>query len=77
MPIEATPLEHPDAVAVATNFTEVPTVLLFDGLVTVTPAKAETATNRNTTRAVEIGADFFILRNSPGGILSFDPRKVL
>ena len=60
MPIEATPFEQDDAVAVATNFTDVPTVLLLAGLVTVTPAKAETAVNRHTEIAERWRADFFI-----------------
>jgi hypothetical protein len=53
--------------AVATNFTEVPTVLLLDGLVTVTPAKAETAKKIETKMAVQMWADF-IFEFSPGGI---------
>jgi hypothetical protein len=55
-------LEHPEAVAVATNFTEVPTVLLLEGLVTVTPANANIALEKHAKMAVEIEADFVIVR---------------
>src|SRR5579862_3548754 len=53
------PLEH-EVVAFATKFTFVPTVLLFDGLDTVTPANA-VAREKKTRMAVEMVARFFIL----------------
>jgi hypothetical protein len=46
--------------AVATKWTLVPTVLPFDGLDIVTPAKADVAAKKRTTTAVEIRAYFFI-----------------
>jgi hypothetical protein len=42
------------------KFTFVPTVLLFDGLDTVTPANAVVATEQKTTMAVEMETCFFI-----------------
>jgi len=56
--MEATPFEQ-DVVAWATKLTLVPTVLLFDGLDTVTPAKAVFATAMKTRMAV-LKASFFI-----------------
>lgn len=56
MPIEPTPLEQ-ELLAEAVKFTLVPTVLPFDGLLIVTPAKAEAVAN---TRMVKSGACFFI-----------------
>ena len=53
-------MEH-EVVALATKFTLVPTVLLFDGLDTVTPANAVVATEKKTKIAVEMYARFFIL----------------
>jgi hypothetical protein len=47
--------------AVATNLTLVPTVLPFEGLDTVTPAKADMAAKKTTRIAVGIRACFFIL----------------
>jgi hypothetical protein len=58
--MEAIPLEQ-EVFAVATKLTLVPTVLPFDGLEMVTPAKADVAARRTTTVAVEIRACFFIL----------------
>jgi len=53
-------LEH-EVVAFATKFTFVPTVLLFDGVDTVTPANAVVAMEKKTTMAVEMDARVFIL----------------
>ena len=50
-----------EVVALATKFTFVPTVLLFDGLDTVTPANAVVAMEKKTIMAVEMDARFFIL----------------
>jgi hypothetical protein len=47
------PLEQDEVVADATKLTEVPTVLLLAGLVTFTPANAETLAKRQTRIAVE------------------------
>ena len=57
--MEATPFEH-EVLAVATNLTLVPTVLPFEGLDTVTPAKADVAAKKTTTMAVGIRACFCI-----------------
>src|SRR5579872_3418899 len=57
--MEPTPLEQVELDAVATNWTDVPTVLLLLGLVMVTVANAD-APSRQTEMAVEIRADFFI-----------------
>jgi|SRR5215469_9665845 len=57
--MEAIPFEQ-EVFAVATNFTLVPTMLPFEGLEIVTPAKANVAARRTTTVAVEIRACFFI-----------------
>jgi len=51
--MEPTPLEH-EVVAFATKFTLVPTVLLFDGLDTVTPANIVVATEKKAKMAVEM-----------------------
>jgi hypothetical protein len=64
--MEATPFEHVEAVALAVNFTEVPTVLPLLGLVTVTLAKADAA--RKTNRADVMRTHFFIWKFSPVGI---------
>ena len=45
----------------ATKWTFVSTVLLFDGLDIVTPANAAVTTEKKTKMAVEIKACFFIL----------------
>ena len=58
--MEPTPLEH-EVVAFATKFTFVPTMLLFGGLDTVTPANAAVAMEKKTKMAVEMDARFFIL----------------
>ena len=55
-------MEQPEAVAVATNFTDVPTVLLLEGLVTVTPANADIALKRHAKIAIVIEADFVIVK---------------
>jgi hypothetical protein len=57
--MEPTPLEH-EVVALATKFTLVPTVLLFDGLDTVTPANVVVAMEQKTKIAVEMETCFFI-----------------
>jgi hypothetical protein len=57
--MEAIPFEH-EVLAVATNLTLVPTVLPFEGLDTVTPAKADVAARKTTTTAVGIRACFCI-----------------
>jgi hypothetical protein len=59
MPIEPIPLEQ-EVEAEATKFTLDPTVVLLDGLDTVTPANAELPTKTKTEMAVEIRACFFI-----------------
>jgi hypothetical protein len=45
MPIEATPFEQ-EVLPEATKLTLVPTVLPFDGMETVTPAKADVAAKK-------------------------------
>jgi hypothetical protein len=57
--MEATPFEQ-EVLAVATNLTLVPTVLPFEGLDTVTPAKTDVAAKKTTTMAVGIRACFCI-----------------
>jgi hypothetical protein len=57
--MDPTPFEQ-EVVAVATNLTLVPTVLLLDGLDTVTPANAELATAMKTEMAVIVKTRFFI-----------------
>lgn len=52
-------MEQVELVAEATKLTDVPTVLLFEGLVTVTFANADTP-SRQTEMAVKIRAYFFI-----------------
>ena len=57
--MEAMPFEQ-EVFAVATKWTLVPTVLPFEGLDTVTPAKADVAARKTTTKAVGIRACCFI-----------------
>jgi hypothetical protein len=63
--MDPTPLEQDEVVADATKLTEVPTVLLLAGLVTFTPANAETLAKRQTEIAIERRAGFFIMGGSP------------
>jgi hypothetical protein len=74
--MDAIPFEQ-EVFAVATNLTLVPTVTPFEGLDTVTPAKADVAAKKTTTIAVVIRACFFILTIfSPVGILDLGPVKL-
>src|SRR5215472_240560 len=58
--MEPTPLAH-EVVAFATKLTLLPTVLLFAGVDTVTPANAVAAMEKKTNMAAEAYARFFIL----------------
>ena len=74
--MEPTPFEQ-EVLAVAANVTLVPTVLPFEGLEIVTPAKADMAARQKTRVAVEIRACFFMLRDfSPVGIVGLRPVKL-
>ena len=57
--MEATPFEQ-EVLPEATELTLVPSVLPFDGIETVTPAKADVTAKKTTTEAVSIRACFFI-----------------
>lgn len=72
--MELTPFEQVDAVALATNLTDVPTVLPLLGLVTVTFANADAA--RKTKMADEVKTHFFIGLFSPVSSYS-EPCKLL
>ena len=69
------PFEH-DVLAVATKLMLVPTVLPFDGLETVTPAKAEVAARNRTKMAVEVWTVFCIYVFLRSGIVGWDPVKL-
>jgi len=57
--MEATPFEH-EEVALATKLTLEPTVLLFVGLLTVTPANADNAMKIKAQTEIGIRTGFFI-----------------
>jgi len=62
---------------VATKWTLAPTVLPFEGLDTVTPAKADVAAGKKTERAIAIRAYFFIFfKFSPDWIVGLGPVKL-
>jgi hypothetical protein len=70
------PFEH-DVLAVATKLMLVPTVLPFDGLETVTPAKAEVAARNRTRMAVEVWTVFCIYIFLRSGDYGLGPSKAL